>query len=94
MTHNDTDWLTQDEALGFLGVSRPTLYRWIRDGRVRAYHAGRALRFMRSELEAFVRGDIPADDPLARSIAEAIAFFEERAERRRTAPPTKRRKTR
>jgi excisionase family DNA binding protein len=79
---NEQDWMDQDAALAFLGVSRPTLYRWIRDGRLPAYRAGRQLRFDRGELERFIRGTVAAVDPLLADVGDALAFFEERAQRR------------
>jgi excisionase family DNA binding protein len=57
------EWLTVPQALEYLGVSRTTLYRWIREGRIRYYEpsGGRGRRrFKRAELEAFMR---PSDEP-------------------------------
>jgi excisionase family DNA binding protein len=76
-----SDYVDLPEALEMLGTSRPTLYRWLRDGRVQGYRVGRQWRFARADLERFVRG--AADDPLGRDLRDAIAFFRERAARRR-----------
>jgi excisionase family DNA binding protein len=43
--------LTTDEAAAFLGVSRATIYRYIRDGKLVPSRRGRALLISRSQLE-------------------------------------------
>lgn len=82
-----SDFVDLPEAVRLLGTSRPTLYRWLREERLHGYRVGRQWRFSREELERFVRGT--QDDPLARDIAAAIAFFRERAEGRRKIRPRK-----
>lgn len=88
MSIDDTQESTHDfvdlgQALEILGVSRPTLYRWLRDGRLQGFRVGRQWRFSRSALDEFVRGQPPARDGLEHDIGEVIGFFRERAEQRR-----------
>jgi len=52
---NAPDLLTVAEAVRLLKVSRNTLHRWRKEGRLRAYHAGpKAVRFRRGDLEALL----------------------------------------
>ena len=57
-------WLTVSEAAGYLGVSRTTLYRLIRDDELApGGRVGRSLRFDSESLDGFVRdGGIGSDD--------------------------------
>ncbi|WP_249755839.1 ATPase, T2SS/T4P/T4SS family [Microvenator marinus] len=54
--------MTFEEAAEFLNTSRSTLYRWLREERVPAHKMGRQWRFLRDELEAFSRGDVPMNN--------------------------------
>ena len=56
------DLLDFNQALEVLGVSRPTLYRWIHQRRVKAFKAGKQWRFHRSDLEAVLEESSPASD--------------------------------
>jgi excisionase family DNA binding protein len=48
-----SDLLTVDQAAEYLGVSRPTLYRWMRKGLVTYYAVGSVRRrFRREDLDA------------------------------------------
>lgn len=50
-TNSDAELLTIAEAARLLKVSTVTLHRWLRDGRLPAYHAGpRAIRIRRGDL--------------------------------------------
>jgi excisionase family DNA binding protein len=49
------DYLTFDEAAEFLNTPRSTLYRWLREGKAPGHKLGRQWRFLRSELERFMR---------------------------------------
>jgi excisionase family DNA binding protein len=47
-----SDWLTIGDACAYLHVTRATLYRWARDGRLRLFKVGtRATRVRRSDLD-------------------------------------------
>ncbi|HZE98901.1 MAG TPA: helix-turn-helix domain-containing protein [Planctomycetota bacterium] len=43
--------LGSEEAQEKLGISRPTLYLWVRQGKLKPQRAGRALRFEETEIE-------------------------------------------
>ncbi len=61
MRSASTEWLTLAEASAYLKVTRATLYRWARTGRVRLHRFGaRTTRVKRSELD----GLLPAKEPL------------------------------
>ena len=52
MTTTDREWLTVAEVCDYLQITRATLYRWARLGKVRLYKLGaRATRVRRSELD-------------------------------------------
>ncbi|MCA9778127.1 MAG: Flp pilus assembly complex ATPase component TadA, partial [Candidatus Eremiobacteraeota bacterium] len=60
------DMLTIQEAADYLTTSRPTLYRWLREGKVKAMKVGRQWRFKKEELQQFLEGrgtvvDLPVD---------------------------------
>ena len=44
-------YITHGEARKILGVSRPTMTKWVRDGRVTAYRLGREVLIERAEVE-------------------------------------------
>ncbi len=58
----DGDLLDLDEALALLKTTRPTLYRWLREGRLRGMKVGRQWRFTRADLERFLHGEAPQVD--------------------------------
>lgn len=49
--------LTTDEAIKYLKVSKPTLLKYIRLGRIKAIKAGKGWRILQSELYRFLRGE-------------------------------------
>lgn len=52
MTSVSTDWMTIAEACQYLRITRSTLYRWAREGRLRLYRMGsRTTRVKRPDLE-------------------------------------------
>jgi excisionase family DNA binding protein len=52
MATSEGDWLTVSEACRYVRVTRATLYRWARQGRLRLYKLGaRATRVRRSDLD-------------------------------------------
>jgi excisionase family DNA binding protein len=67
-------YLTFDEAADFLNTPRSTLYRWLREGKAPGHKLGRQWRFLRSELEYFMRSSSEQDgekDELA-SLVDAL----------------------
>lgn len=58
MTTNETEYVSLSEAAELLGVSKPTVSRWIRDGHLPAQRIGpRTLRIRRGDLR---RAERPA----------------------------------
>lgn len=49
--------LTTDEATKYLKISKPTLLKHVRDGKIKAVKVGRGWRFLQSELYRFLKGD-------------------------------------
>ena len=49
--------LTTDEAIQYLKVSKPTLLKHIRLGKIKAIKVGRDWRFLQSELYRFLKGE-------------------------------------
>jgi len=79
------------EATRILGTSKPTLYRWLRAGRIRGFKAGGQWRFYRDDLIKFLE----YDEPLAVQIdlpevEKAIAFLERRLSERKAKEETTR----
>ncbi|MGZ3513309.1 MAG: helix-turn-helix domain-containing protein [Thermodesulfobacteriota bacterium] len=50
--------LTTDEAMEYLKISKPTLLKYIRLGRIKAIKAGKGWRILQSELNRFLRGEV------------------------------------
>jgi excisionase family DNA binding protein len=48
--------LTTAEAIGYLKVSKPTFFKCIRQGRIKAIKVGNGWRVLKSELYHFLRG--------------------------------------
>jgi excisionase family DNA binding protein len=66
------DLIGTAEAAGELGVSEPTLRRWLKDGRVQAHKVGKQWRLRRSDLGSLVRAQVEESGswvPLERSVA-------------------------
>ncbi len=55
-------WLSEKEAQEYLGVSRSTLYRWQKDGKLKVYKLGRQRRYRQGDLDALVE---PGPDRVA-----------------------------
>ncbi len=56
---NDSDtagpaWFTIHEAAAYLQVGEPTIYRWMRDGRITYRKVGDSTRFLKEDLEAVI----------------------------------------
>lgn len=51
-----TGVLTTQEALTYLKVTKSTLLKLVREGKIPAAKVGRGWRFLKSELDAFLRG--------------------------------------
>lgn len=59
----DQDVFTVDEAAEFLRVSRPTIYRWMREGLLHYYMLpGASRRIKREDLERLLKPGSPEDE--------------------------------
>lgn len=75
MASINTDWLTVSEACSYLKVTRATLYRWAREGKLRLHKLGpRSTRIRRSELDTMSQAEAPREsDGWARLSEESFA---------------------
>ncbi len=48
-------WFTIREAAEYLSIGEPTLYRWMRDGKITFRKIGDSTRFLKEDLDAFVQ---------------------------------------
>ena len=48
-------WMTIKQAADYLGVSEPTIFRWMRDGAISFFKLGGATRFKRENLDMVAR---------------------------------------
>ena len=48
------DWFTIKEAADYLQIGEPTLYRWMRDGKITFRKIGDSTRFLQEDLDAVV----------------------------------------
>jgi len=52
----DQEWLSVQEVADYLGVARPTIYRWAKESRIRIYKLAKGVaRVRRQDLEAFLQ---------------------------------------
>lgn len=47
-------WYTVPEAADYLGVSQPTIFRWMKDGMLSFYKIGGSTRFLQEGLDAVI----------------------------------------
>ena len=64
------EWLTASQAMAYLQVSRPTLYRRIGDGSLPRFPLGRTIRFRRQDGQALRQ---PEPAPSKVEIAYSLA---------------------
>lgn len=57
MSLNDKSILTIDEVMELLSVTRFTVHRWIKDGKLRAVRIGRELRVTKEYLDEFLESN-------------------------------------
>lgn len=49
------DWFSIKEAAKYLSIGEPTLYRWMRDGKITFRKVGDSTRFLVQDLDSFVQ---------------------------------------
>ena len=82
----DDEVLNLEQAIAFLQTTRPTFYRWLAQGRVQGFKAGRQWRFYRRDLRKFLEFDDPAAVTLdLAAVRAAIGTLDERITRVRAA---------
>src|SRR5438552_17324030 len=70
MPQAENELLDMDQAIALLKTTRPTFYRWLREGKIKGMKLGRQWRFYRGDVDRFLKGqqpriDLPADiEPL------------------------------
>ena len=78
--------LDMDQAIKLLRTSRPTFYRWLREGKIKGRKLGRQWRFYREDIQRFLAGEEPrielrADiSPLMESLMAALAELDVKPE--------------
>jgi excisionase family DNA binding protein len=51
----ESEWYTVETAAAYLGVSQPTIFRWMKQGLLSFYKVGAATRFTKEGLDAVVQ---------------------------------------
>ncbi len=80
------DLLTMEEAIDQLKTTRPSFYRWLREGKIKGFKIGRQWRFERQDIERFLQGlgpriDLPVSPaPLVRQLEAKLAAVGKRVE--------------
>ena len=59
------DILTLEEAMAYLKIGRSTLLKLTREGEIPARKVGRAWRYTKENLQAYVSGELPQLQPAA-----------------------------
>jgi excisionase family DNA binding protein len=49
--------LTTKESCFYLRITKPTFFKYVRKGRIKAIKAGKGWKVLKSELNRFLRGD-------------------------------------
>ena len=57
MSLNDKSILTIDEVMELLSVTRFTVHKWIKEGKLRAVRIGRELRVTKEYLDEFIESN-------------------------------------
>lgn len=52
---NGPEWFSIKEAAEYLSIGEPTLYRWMRDGKITYRKIGDSTRFLKTDLDSFVQ---------------------------------------
>lgn len=82
----DNEVLNLEQAIAFLQTTRPTFYRWLAQGKVQGFKAGRQWRFYRRDLRKFLEFDDPAAVGVdLAAVRAAIRTLDERIARVRAA---------
>jgi len=78
----DDDVLDMDQAVAFLKTTKPTMYRWMGQGKVQGFKAGRQWRFYRRDLRKFLEYEDPTAAKIdLDAVRAAIRALDERIAR-------------
>jgi excisionase family DNA binding protein len=55
--HEEDRVLTTEESCQYLRITKPTFFKYIRNGRIKATKAGKGWRVLKSELIRFLNGE-------------------------------------
>ena len=66
-------WLSVQEVAAHLGVSRETIYTWIKAKEMPAHRVGRHWKFKRTEVDDWVRRNGAADNELPSFPSAAVS---------------------
>jgi excisionase family DNA binding protein len=69
------DVLNLEEAVEMLKTSKPTFYRWIKEGRLNGFKVGREWRFYRTDLLTFLESTDSEKEALNKRLKEAAGFY-------------------
>jgi excisionase family DNA binding protein len=72
------DILNLEEAVAFLKTSKPTLYRWMGENKIKGFKVGREWRFYRSDLVEFMESTDSDREVVKKEFRKAIQFYNER----------------
>ena len=82
----DDDVLDMDQAIAHLKTTKPTMYRWIAQGKIQGFKAGRQWRFYRRDLRKFLEYQDPTVVGIdLEAVRDAIKALDERIARTRAA---------
>jgi len=69
------DILNVEEAAAFLKTSKPTFYRWLKDGRVKGFKVGREWRFYMSDLVNFMESSDREKEAFLKDLRQLNEFY-------------------
>ena len=58
----DDKVMTTTEVMAYLRVTRKTLLKLVREGRIKANKVGKDYRYLKSEIDNYLRGQISPED--------------------------------
>ena len=56
-------WLSVDEIAEYIGISRDTIYSWLRENKIPGHRAGHLWKFKRAEVDQWLRAGGAANEP-------------------------------
>ena len=71
------EFYTPEQLAELLQVSKPAIYKWAQEGRIKAVRIGRTVRIPAAEVERLVRGSDNADEeqPTNKRMPALVAAF-------------------